>query len=99
MAFDSVRGTIYDGRSWRACAACADVPSDVFFPVGETGEALVQIARAKAVCARCPVRESCLDFALRTNQQYGIWGGTDEDQRRRIRRRWRRSGTSRPDVA
>ena len=51
--------------------------------------------KAKAVCAGCPVRKDCLEFALDTSQEYGIWGGYDEDERRPLRRQWRRSRTAR----
>jgi WhiB family redox-sensing transcriptional regulator len=74
---------------WRAHAACADVDSRLFFPVGVTGPAVGQIAAAKAVCARCPVRAACLEFAVVTNQEYGVWGGTSEEERRALRRAWR----------
>lgn len=72
--------------SWRDDALCRDTDPDLFFPVGTTGQALVQIERAKNVCNECPVRLECLDFALETNQDAGIWGGTSEDERRLMRR-------------
>ena len=65
---------------------------ELFFPVGSVGPALAQIAEAKAVCTRCPVREACLRFALSTGQGYGIWGGLTEDERRNLRRRQRLPG-------
>jgi WhiB family redox-sensing transcriptional regulator len=74
---------------WRDRAACASVDPDLFFPVGVTGPAVDQIAAAKAVCGECPVRAECLDFAITTNQEYGIWGGTSEEERRVLRRAWR----------
>lgn len=72
--------------AWRDEALCRDTDPDLFFPVGTTGQALVQIERAKRVCGECPVRMDCLDFALATNQDAGIWGGTSEDERRLLRR-------------
>ena len=72
--------------AWRATSACRDTDPDLFFPVGTTGQALVQIARAKEVCGECPVQNDCLEYALETNQDAGIWGGLDEEQRRNIRR-------------
>lgn len=72
--------------SWRHEAICRDTDPELFFPVGTTGQALLQIDRAKQVCAECNVRISCLEFALETNQDSGIWGGTSEEERRNIRR-------------
>jgi WhiB family redox-sensing transcriptional regulator len=72
--------------TWRSKAICKDTDPDLFFPVGTTGHALVQIARAKEVCGECPVRANCLDYALETNQDAGIWGGLAEEERRMIRR-------------
>lgn len=73
--------------SWRKQAICRDTDPDLFFPVGTTGYALVQIERAKQVCGECPVHVDCLDYALETNQDSGIWGGTSEEERRNLRRR------------
>jgi WhiB family redox-sensing transcriptional regulator len=74
--------------SWRRDAICRDTDPDLFFPVGTTGNALVQIDRAKEVCDQCPVKVDCLDYALETNQDSGIWGGTSEEERRVLRRRY-----------
>ena len=81
----------YDRGSWRESAACRHADTELFFPIGKTGLAMDEIQRAKAVCASCPVRKDCLAFALDTNQEYGIWGGYDEDERRPLRRQWRRA--------
>ena len=72
--------------SWRALSTCRDTDPELFFPVGTTGQALLQIAKAKSVCCQCPVTAECLEFALETNQDTGIWGGTSEEERRQIRR-------------
>ena len=72
--------------SWRSASICRDTDPDLFFPVGTTGHALTQIARAKEVCGECPVSDQCLEFALETNQDSGIWGGTSEEERRVMRR-------------
>ena len=50
--------------AWRRYALCRDTDPDLFFPVGTTGQALIQIDRAKEVCDQCPVRHDCLEFAL-----------------------------------
>lgn len=72
---------------WRHEAACVGEDPELFFPIGSTGPALEQIEAAKQVCNRCPVRTECLEFALDTNQDSGVWGGTSEDKRRTARRR------------
>jgi WhiB family transcriptional regulator, redox-sensing transcriptional regulator len=73
---------------WRENSACRDTDPDLFFPVGTTGPAIEQIETAKAVCRACDVQKSCLDYALTTNQDSGIWGGTSEEERRALRRQW-----------
>jgi WhiB family transcriptional regulator, redox-sensing transcriptional regulator len=70
------------GEDWRAAAACQDTDPDLFFPVSGAGRSLEQAEQAKAVCAGCPVRRSCLAFALSTGQAHGIWGGLTEEERR-----------------
>lgn len=72
--------------SWRRNAICRDTDPELFFPVGTTGQALLQIDQAKQVCGECPVQPDCLQYALDTNQDAGIWGGTSEDERRSLRR-------------
>jgi WhiB family redox-sensing transcriptional regulator len=80
-----------DDDGWRAQAACRHVDANLFFPTGSTGSALEQIQAAKAFCRSCPVQHACLEFAIETNQEDGIWGGKDETERRRLRREWRQS--------
>jgi WhiB family redox-sensing transcriptional regulator len=72
---------------WRHIAACRDEDPELFFPIGNTGPALLQIEEAKSVCRRCPVREECLQFALETGPDAGVWGGLSEDERRALKRR------------
>lgn len=78
----------WDEGSWRVDALCRDHNPDLFFPIGTTGQAIEQIEAARAVCMACPVRVECLEFALETNQEAGIWGGTSEDERRGLRKHW-----------
>lgn len=78
-------------RVWRSGAACRDTNPDLFFPVGQTGPAIEHIANAKAVCETCVVQVECLEYALMTNQDAGIWGGLTEDERRQIRRARRKA--------
>jgi len=75
--------------SWRELAACRTADPELFFPIGKTGPAIEETERAKAVCASCPVRERCLTFALDTHQDFGIWGGLDDEERRLLHRQWR----------
>jgi WhiB family redox-sensing transcriptional regulator len=70
---------------WRAHAACATVDADLFFPVPHTADWKKNTKAAKAVCARCPAKEACLDWALDTAQPAGIWGGLTVLERRRRR--------------
>ncbi len=72
---------------WRHQAICRDEDPELFFPVGTTGPALLQVAEAKAVCRRCPVASSCLQWALESGQDAGVWGGMSEDERRALKRR------------
>ncbi|MFF1451216.1 WhiB family transcriptional regulator [Streptomyces sp. NPDC058274] len=74
-------------ENWRDAAACRSVDPDLFFPVGTSGPALLQIQEAKAVCRGCPVRDACLQWALDTSQTIGVWGGTSENERRALKRR------------
>lgn len=71
---------------WRHRAVCREVDPELFFPIGNTGPALLQIEEAKAVCRRCPVSEPCLEWALSTGQDAGVWGGMSEDERRALKR-------------
>ncbi|MGH9893412.1 MAG: WhiB family transcriptional regulator [bacterium] len=73
---------------WRDLAACRDSEPSLFFPIGSTGPAIEQIAAAKMICAVCSVQEDCLQYALESNQESGVWGGFAEDERRRLRKRW-----------
>jgi WhiB family redox-sensing transcriptional regulator len=70
---------------WRARAACTGFQS-LFFPTGDSGEQ--DNKRAREICRSCPVTGDCLEYALETNQRAGIWGGTSEDERRSLRRKW-----------
>jgi WhiB family redox-sensing transcriptional regulator len=69
-------------RSWRDLAACLDVVSADYDPFFADSAELQ--AEAIAICASCVVRDDCLTFAVRTGQQYGIWGGQPEGIVRRL---------------
>ncbi len=70
---------------WRDKSACLTVDPELFFPVGNTGPAVDQIEKAKAVCARCTVTEICLQYALETGLRRV--GRTLRRQRRALKRR------------
>jgi WhiB family transcriptional regulator, redox-sensing transcriptional regulator len=71
---------------WRHVAACREEDPELFFPIGTTGPALLQVERAKAVCGRCTVVDACLDWALASGQDTGVWGGMSEDERLTLKR-------------
>ncbi|MCX4690730.1 WhiB family transcriptional regulator [Kitasatospora purpeofusca] len=78
---------------WRHRAACRDEDPELFFPLGTTGPAVLQIMEAKTVCHRCPAQEQCLTWALETGQDAGVWGGMSETERRAMKRRAARNRT------
>ena len=75
---------------WWSRAACATADPDLFFPITHAGPALRQVAKAKAVCARCQIQPECLRYALDAGSIQGVWGGMTEEERRRLVRRERR---------
>ena len=79
---------------WRKDARCRDTDPGLFFPIGTTGKAIEQIQNAKDVCDQCNAKAACLEFALSTNQDTGVWGGTSEEERRVIRRARRKQRTA-----
>jgi len=72
---------------WRHRAVCREEDPELFFPIGTSGPAQLQTEQAKAVCHRCPVTEHCLQWALETGQDAGVWGGMSEDERRALKRK------------
>ena len=72
--------------SWRKRGACRGLDPDIFYPVGEE-----ESPEAQAVCAVCPVREACLEYALAARERDGIWGGASERERRRMIRQRRKT--------
>lgn len=73
---------------WMAQGRCASLPPATFFPSDGSG---VEVARR--ICADCPVREPCLEYALAQRIDHGVWGGCSERERRRILKR-RRAGVA-----
>jgi WhiB family transcriptional regulator, redox-sensing transcriptional regulator len=66
---------------WMSDGLCRDHPPATFFPSDGVG-----VDRARKICADCPVKEPCLEYALGERIDHGVWGGTSERERRRILR-------------
>lgn len=79
---------------WTERAACRDSDPELFFPVSDMGPGAKQVAEAKAVCARCPVQQECLTYAMDNGLNYGIFGGATEQERRQLIRESGNSGRS-----
>lgn len=77
-------------ESWHEDAACASSDPSLFFAGDEE-----VVDDAMAMCAGCPVRRECLEFALEVGEMHGVWGGTTEAQRRRMIRARRREARER----
>ena len=81
------RLTPVEPTPWMAHKACTADQADLFFPA--RGE-MDKVEQAKAICATCPVKAECLDYAVRNHEHHGIWGGTSGRDRREARRRQNR---------
>ena len=76
---------------WPAHSVCAGLTELFFPPAGEREPARIQReAKARQVCASCPVINECRAYARR-NHEYGYWGGENEDERFAALRRQRRA--------
>jgi len=85
-------------QTWMRSAACANVDPELFFPANSRQPA----TEAKEVCAGCPVRAECLEYSLVNEEEYGVWGGLAEKERRQLlnqRRHHDRQGTPGQGVA
>jgi WhiB family redox-sensing transcriptional regulator len=72
--------------AWYERAKCLGADPDLFFPARASSPTEAQLQSAKDICALCPVREECLQYALSNDEQFGIWGGLSEEERRALRR-------------
>ena len=70
---------------WMADGKCRDYPAEMFFPGDGVG-----VIKAQKICAACPVKAQCLNYALENHVEHGVWGGTSERERRRLQRARRR---------
>jgi len=71
-----------DDRPWVALAACRGADPGLFFADGDGDRTGV----ARRICGGCPVRDECLEWALEARATFGVWGGTTEQERRRLLR-------------
>ena len=72
---------------WQQHGLCRSIDAAIFFPppyFEHKPDRLAREAKAKAVCAECPVRLLCLDWALETREPYGVWGGYAESERKQM---------------
>jgi WhiB family redox-sensing transcriptional regulator len=78
-----VPGLVRTGEesSWQDLAMCTQTDPDAFYP--ELGEST---GPARAVCRICPVSAPCLQYAIDNGEEWGIWGGLSERERRGLRR-------------
>lgn len=66
-------------EQWTARARCQNWDPEIFF-----ADPRADSMEAKRVCAGCPVRRECLEYALRTDQRFGVWGALTELERREL---------------
>lgn len=77
---------------WAKYASCQGVPTDVMFPTDKAGE-----EKALEICENCSVAMDCLEFALSEREEFGVWGGKSERERRGLRRKRARGKTKQGD--
>lgn len=66
---------------WMDMARCVEVDPELFFPELDS---IWRVAQAKKICAKCPVKVECLDYALVNKFKEGIWGGLSPTERHRL---------------
>ena len=74
-------------------ARCRSMDPEIFFPTDGLG-----VQRAAEICEACPVREACLEYALRNGIQHGVFGGLSERARVRLRRARSQAARSQPQL-
>lgn len=76
---------------WMSEGHCRHYPPAVFFPSDGVG-----VLNARKICAECPVKDDCLEYALAHRIEHGVWGGCSERERRRILKRRRQAARAEP---
>ncbi len=86
------------GGNWRSRSACLSEDPELFFPIGNTGPAILQTQEAIEVCRRCEVRDQCLEWAMENKIEHGVFGGLSEDERRALKRKNARASKVRSGI-
>ncbi len=90
MAVEMLKSAVLtEAAAWMDKARCKGIDPDLFHP-DENDEDQVKVAKkekAKAICAECPVRLDCLEFAINKPEKDGIWGGATKDERDKLKRK------------
>ncbi|MER5771089.1 WhiB family transcriptional regulator [Streptomyces sp. NPDC001985] len=73
--------TTDDDLSWQETALCAQTGPEFFFPAPGSST-----REAKRLCGACEGRVECLEYALRHDEKFGVWGGMSEQERDVLRR-------------
>lgn len=73
-------------ENWRLDAACIGQVTDLFYPEPGTKGAAKQANEIKSFCRICTVSEDCLEYALKNEEDFGIWGGYTPKERIKIKR-------------
>jgi hypothetical protein len=81
MEFRTIGAPVLEERPWAVYSACKEADPEIFFAATRADE-----RAAVAVCTTCSVADQCLEFAIETRERFGVWGGTNERQRRKMLR-------------
>lgn len=76
-----------DEMEWQVKGICRNIDPEFFFPEGRAKANQAKIA--KRICLDCPILQECRDWALTRGEQFGVWGGLSDNDRRAIWKKWR----------
>lgn len=71
---------VFRKPAWMELGACRGMDTAIFIPTSRRPH-----RTAKAVCAGCPVRTECLEYAMADESCVGVWGGTSTTERQAMR--------------
>jgi WhiB family transcriptional regulator, redox-sensing transcriptional regulator len=74
-----------DAPSFDGSQVCAQVDPELFFPENKV-DAREKIRLVRPICGSCDFKHPCLEYALKHDELLGIWGGTTEWDRVRMRK-------------